>query len=496
MAAVWVFRFSLNQVFRAWAFVVVRNNPLSARKGVFLLKGGKQFMLNFSTIAAIATPWGEGGIGLVRISGEEALPIARQLFQSPQGDNWFRGSHRLYYGHLHNLEGQVLDEVLLSVMLAPHSYTREDVVEINCHGGMKVIQEILAAVLAAGARLAKPGEFTQRAFLNGRLDLAQAEAVIDLIRADTRPALQIALNQLAGDLSQRIQAINEEILDLLAEIEVNLDYPDEELEERNRRQIQAAVHKIGAELDRLLEQAEQGKIYREGVQTVIIGRPNVGKSSLLNALLGEEKAIVTEIPGTTRDLIEEVYLVQGIPLKLVDTAGLRDSQDPIEQIGIAKTRSRLEQADLIILMLEAGQSLGEAEQEILAAATGKTLLVVLNKVDLQPQAELDCAWPWVKISAKTGIGLEELKETLAALLLKGELNAPGKILVSNLRHRDILQKARQFLRDFGVSLEAGLALDVADQDLRLAWEALGEICGTTFTEDLLDRIFSNFCLGK
>ncbi|MCQ2559543.1 MAG: 50S ribosome-binding GTPase, partial [Clostridia bacterium] len=240
----------------------------------------------------------------------------------------------------------------------------------------------------------------------------------------------------------------------------------------------------------------QGKIYREGVQTVIIGRPNVGKSSLLNALLGEEKAIVTEIPGTTRDLIEEVYLVQGIPLKLIDTAGLRDSQDPIEQIGIAKTRTRLEQADLIILMLEAGQSLGEAEQEILAAAAGKTLLVVLNKVDLQPHAELDCVWPSVKISAKTGVGLEELKETLASLLLKGELNAPGKILVSNLRHRDILQKARQFLRDFGVSLEAGLALDVADQDLRLAWEALGEICGTTFTEDLLDRIFSNFCLGK
>ncbi|MCQ2559997.1 MAG: tRNA uridine-5-carboxymethylaminomethyl(34) synthesis GTPase MnmE, partial [Clostridia bacterium] len=208
-------------------------------------------MLNFSTIAAIATPWGEGGIGLVRISGEEALPIARQLFQSPQGENWFQGSHRLYYGHLHNLEGQVLDEVLLSVMLAPHSYTREDVVEINCHGGMKVVQEILAAVLAAGARLAKPGEFTQRAFLNGRLDLAQAEAVIDLIRADTRPALQIALNQLAGDLSQRIQTINEEILNLLAEIEVNLDYPDEQLEERNRRQIQAAVHKIGADLDQL-----------------------------------------------------------------------------------------------------------------------------------------------------------------------------------------------------------------------------------------------------
>ncbi len=453
-------------------------------------------MFNFATIAAIATPWGEGGIGLVRISGEEALKIAHKLFKSRRGKDWFLGSHRLYYGHWQNLQGQVLDEVLLSVMLAPHSYTREDVVEINCHGGMQVMQEILATVLAAGARLARPGEFTQRAFLNGRLDLAQAEAVIDLIRADTHSAAQIALKQLAGDLSQKIHAINEEILNLLAEIEVNLDYPEEELEERSRCQIQHTVQKIITELDQLLQQAEQGRIYREGVQTVIIGRPNVGKSSLLNVLLGEEKAIVTEIPGTTRDLIEEIYLIQGIPLKLIDTAGLRESQDPIEQIGMAKTRSCLEQADLIILMLEAGQELEEADQEILHISAGKKLLLVINKIDLHPEADLDCPCPRVKISAKTGQGLEELKNQIIALLLQGELNSPGKILISNVRHRDILQKARQYLQKFSLALEAGLSLDVADQDLRLAWEALGEICGTAFTEDLLDRIFSNFCLGK
>lgn len=453
----------------------------------------------FDTITAIATPIGEGGIGIIRISGEKTFEIAQKIFISSKGENWFKGSHYLHYGKIKNFEGNVIDEVLLSVMLAPNTYTKEDVVEINCHGGIISVKEILKTVLSCGARLAYPGEFTKRAFLNGRLDLAQAESVIDIIKAKTDSSLKVAVNQLKGTLSQKVDGINEDILNMLAELEAAIDFPEDEIEESTIEEIKNKTQEIIRELEYLVNNGDTGKIYREGIQTIIIGQPNVGKSSLLNALLREERAIVTDIPGTTRDLIEEMYTVRGIPLKLIDTAGLRETCDLVEKIGLEKTKLKMEDADLVLLMLDATKGISQKEKEIIKSCQHKKILIIINKIDLLKAPftlKNSEKIPTVNISALTGEGIENLEDEIEKIVLAGKSSSSQEIIVSNVRHQMAIQKALIFMQAFKEAIENNLTPDLSSLELRSAWEAIGEITGSSITENLLDRIFENFCIGK
>ena len=455
------------------------------------------------TIAAISTPLGPGGIGIVRISGPRSLSIAKRLFH-PQG----KGhpallSRRFYNGEiLHPSNGRVLDEVLLVYMASPKTYTREDVVEIQCHSGILVLQEILQAVLAGGARLADPGEFTKRAFLNGRLDLAQAEAVIDLIQAKTQRSLEIAHRQRAGRLSQAVQALQDELLNLLALLEAEIDFPEEDLPEVSREELRRRLESNRAGLEVLLRTYEEGKLYREGLSVVIVGRPNVGKSSLLNSLLREERAIVTAIPGTTRDIIEETMNISGVPLRIMDTAGLRHAQDVIEEEGVRRTRERLFQADLVIWVVDGSEALKKEDLDILSLVRARKTAIALNKNDLPPgfppeslRGKIPEA-PLVSISALRDLGIETLKDEIRRMILAGKTESPGEVLLSNLRHKQAIEKARQALNQAQESLTAGLSAEFISVDLREAQAALGEIVGTHTSEDILERIFSQFCIGK
>ncbi len=452
------------------------------------------------TIAAIATPLGEGGIGIVRLSGEGAKEIVISFFK-PRYAEFPLQSHHLYYGHIVDpVSGEKIDEVLVSLMLAPHTYTREDVLEINCHGGIVPLKKVLDLVLANGVRLAEPGEFTKRAFLNGRLDLAQAEGLLQVIRAKTEEGLKAAVDQLSGSLSSEVNEMRQQILFLLAPLEATIDFPEEEITALSRETVKVKVKELSDKALALLEEAEKGKIYREGVETAIIGRPNVGKSSLLNALLREERAIVTEVPGTTRDLLEEYINIKGIPLKIIDSAGIRKTKNRVEIIGVNRARSLVERADLILFMLDAAEDLQEEDREIVSLLQGKKVIVLLNKTDLRQQLTVEKikkllgATKIISTSLIRGEGLTELEEAICELILSGTVEAERVSFLAGARQKQALRKAKDFLEEaWRNNLND---LDLLSLDLQAARTALGEITGETVGEDILDTIFAEFCIGK
>jgi len=463
------------------------------------------------TIAAISTPIGEGGIGIVRMSGPEALTILQKIFvkgkhtniQSPTSNfqpltsNLQRPNY-LYYGHIVDPDtAEVIDEVLVSYMKAPRTYTRQDVVEINCHGGIAPLRRVLELCLRQGARLASPGEFTLRAFINGRIDLAQAEAVLDIVRAKTEAGLRVAMGQLEGRLSNQVRALRAKLIDVLAYLEATIDFEEDDIPERD---IAPDLEEVRQQLEKLLAQADRGIIYRQGIRTAIVGRPNVGKSSLLNALLRTSRAIVTPIPGTTRDTLEETLNLQGIPLVLVDTAGIvAETEDIIEQLGIERSRKALAQADLALLVVDGSEPLTEADRQIADLTAGKTTILVINKIDLpRTAADFDILpdAPRVEISALTGEGLEKLEETIVEVVFSGQVLASDEPLVSSSRHKDILKRALDHIASAQQAHFRRMPADFVAIDLTSAANALGEITGETVTEDLLEVIFSEFCVGK
>lgn len=459
-------------------------------------------MLEFDTIAAIATALGEGSVGIIRVSGPDSIRIADQIFRSGKKLEDAE-THTLHYGYIVDPKtDQRVDEVLVALMRAPRSYTTEDVVEVHCHGGIVVVQRVLQLVLAAGARLAEPGEFTKRAFLNGRIDLSQAEAIIDLIRSKTDTSMKMALKQVEGRLSSKIRSLRHTMIELLAHIEVTIDYPEHDVEDVAVRRIIRQGNEMLDAINSLLETAHTGRILREGIRTVIIGRPNVGKSSLLNALSQTERAIVTDIPGTTRDILEEQISIRGIPLQIIDTAGIRETEDVVERIGVERSRGALEEADLVLFMLDASRELTSGDRELLNQAEGKPAVIILNKLDLPRLIETDDikqiapASAIVEMSIKEGQGIEQLEKEVERLFLSGGIEGKEAAYVSNVRHISLLEKARQQLEDAVHSAEAGMTLDLVAVEIRDAWETLGEVIGEAVGEDLLDQIFSQFCLGK
>ena len=475
------------------------------------------------TIAAIATPPGIGGIGVVRVSGPEAFAFVHPLLRQPGGCTDIPPSHLLTYGLIVDpTTEEIVDEVLAAFMCAPRTYTREDVVEIQGHGGPLVLQRILRLVLAQGARMANPGEFTLRAFLNGRLDLAQAEAVMDLIDAQTEAGQRLAMQQLRGHISTQLQEARQSILAVVARIEASIDFPEEEVPTPQPEELRSLITIGLRQVDALLAGSEQGRLYRQGLRTAIIGRPNVGKSSLLNALLRSERAIVTPIAGTTRDTVEEVANLRGIPLHLIDTAGITPSDDPLEQMGVQRSRSAAESADVVLLVFDGAEPLtgqdrkvseelkimgfgGGADttlQESTVRGSLRPVVVVINKADRERRLEIEkvhCMWPgapFVVTSTLSGEGLAELEETVANLVLAGKTLHSESALVTSARHQEALRLAAEHLQASLVPLDRGLPLDFVSIDLRAAYDALGEITGETASDDLLDKIFSEFCIGK
>jgi tRNA modification GTPase len=453
------------------------------------------------TIAAIATPLGEGGLAVIRVSGACAFQVVDKCF-APLGKNSKQPSqastHTIQYGRIVR-DGQTIDEVLLAVMRAPRTFTREDVVEITCHGGLLPAKAVLDTVLQHGARLAMAGEFTKRAFLNGRIDLAQAEAVADVIHSRTELALAAANEQLAGKLSERINILRDELMATLAHIEAHIDFPDEDISPDTREKLLLRLEKGVGFIDELLRTANEGQILRRGIRVAIIGRPNVGKSSLLNQLLGRNRAIVSPVPGTTRDTIEETANVRGIPVVFVDTAGLREARDDIEVEGIKRSRQSLAQAELILHVLDASEPLTTADEDYLSELVARKRIVVRNKIDL-PSAEVGrdvpIAPPIVDVSCLTGKGIESLKDAIKAQVWSGEIKAEMLEVMVNSRHQDALRRARAALASTLQGLRADQTLEVVAMELRIAVNAVGEIVGKTTTEDLLDSIFSQFCIGK
>ncbi|HEY5912925.1 MAG TPA: tRNA uridine-5-carboxymethylaminomethyl(34) synthesis GTPase MnmE [Verrucomicrobiae bacterium] len=470
----------------------------------------------FDTIAAIATPLGEGGLAVVRLSGAEALRISDQCFV-PAGGFALKPSsarsHTIHFGHVVR-SGLTIDEVLLSVMRAPRTYTREDIVELTCHGGMLPAKLILDTVLALGARLAEPGEFTRRAFLNGRLDLAQAEAVADLIHSQTDLALRAANEQLAGKLSQRINQLRDQMVQILAHVEAHIDFPEEDIAPDTREELVQRLEHGVQFIDRLLETAPEGRILRRGIRVAIIGRPNAGKSSLLNQLLGHDRAIVSAVPGTTRDTIEETANIRGLPVVFIDTAGLREGRDEIEVEGIRRSRKSLENAEMVLHVLDASEPLTPADEHFLVESAQKKRILVRNKIDLPIRLELPqglaaslearsvmiptpvASFPIVDVSCLTGQGIENLKDAIKALVWSGGVGSEQLQVMINSRHQDALSRARAATLRTLDALRTEQTLELVALDLRIAVNAVGEIVGKTTTEDLLDMIFSQFCIGK
>ena len=452
------------------------------------------------TIAAIATPPGEGGLAVLRLSGPQSLALAARCFQPGKKKSAPLAelpTHTVHYGRI-VWDGEVIDEVLLTVLRAPRTFTREDTVEISCHGGILPAKLILDTLLAAGARLAEPGEFTRRAFLHGRLDLAQAEAVADLIHSRTELALAAAHEQLAGHLSARINQLRDDLMHTLAHVEAHIDFPDEDIAPDTREQLLARLDRGLTFIDELLRHAREGQILRRGLRAAIIGRPNAGKSSLLNRLLGHDRAIVSPVPGTTRDTIEETANIRGLPVVFIDTAGLRETVDEIEREGVRRSRASLAAAELVLHVLDAGEPADPGDLAAFAELAGKKRILVRNKCDQPVRLALPdgLACPAVDISCLTGEGLEKLKDTIKELVWAGEINTGLLQVMINSRHQDALQRARAATARAAGALRAGATLELAALDLRQAAAAVGEIVGKTATEDLLDSIFSQFCLGK
>ena len=458
----------------------------------------------FDTIAAISTAPGEGAIGIVRISGDLAISIASSIYQCGTKQLEEQKTHTIHYGHIVDPKsGEVYDEVMVSVLRAPKTFTREDIVEINCHGGIVAINRVLQLVLRMGARLAEPGEFTKRAFLNGRIDLSQAEAVMDLIRAKTDKSMQLAMRQLDGQLSNLIQNLRQEILNTLAQVEVNIDYPEyDDVEEMTLQLLREKTQQVLQGIRALLNTASQGKILRDGLKTAIVGRPNVGKSSLLNVLLREEKAIVTDIAGTTRDTIEEYVNVRGVPLQLIDTAGIRETDDVVEKIGVERSRKALKEADFVLLLLNQSETLQEEDIRLLETTKGMKRIILFNKTDLPSKLSTENIAPYaqeeeiVTTSMLNKEGIDQLEEKIAEYFFQGQMNERDATYLSNTRHIALLEKAEQALVEVQNGIEMEMPVDLIQIDFTRAWDLLGEITGDSVQDELLTQLFSQFCLGK
>ncbi len=474
-------------------------------------------MYSADTIAAVATAVGGAGIGIIKISGKDALKIADKIFVPFRDKKPSQcAGYTVHYGHIRDSglgtrdsadpesrkpKTETIDEVLLTVMCAPCSYTKEDIVEINCHGGVVAMRKVLDLVLANGARLAEPGEFTRRAFLNGRIDLAQAESVLVIINAKTDLSLECASSQLKGDLSAEIFALKEKILDILALLEANIDFPEDDIDTASYRKLAVILTGVSQKLKNLLNSSNHGKILREGINLVIAGRANVGKSSLLNALLKQERAIVTPIAGTTRDVIEEILDLKGIPLKIADTAGIIEPKDLIEKEALKRSRDYFDRADLILLTFDGSQPLAKHDRELISRAKGRQVVVVLNKCDLKSKIEIDeirAVFPRiVKISSLKSLGLEKLENEIADLIWGGEVKeASNEVIVSNARHIQNLKKAQEAVKEASESLKSGLSIELIAESLKISKNYLARVTGEVFEEDILDRIFEKFCIGK
>lgn len=454
------------------------------------------------TIAAISTPLGEGGIAVIRVSGEDSIASVERIFRTKQSLSE-AATHTVHYGHIIDPESrEKVEETLVTLMRAPRSFTMEDVVEVSCHGGIVSVKKVLHLLLQQGIRLAEPGEFTKRAFINGRIDLTQAEAVMDLIRAKSDRAFQVAMKQVEGNLSDRIKQLRFQLVELMAHIEVNIDYPEHDVEEMTNAFIQDKCSSVLGSIEELLHTAQQGKILREGIVTAIVGKPNVGKSSLLNALAQEDRAIVTDIPGTTRDVIEELVNVGGIPLRLLDTAGIRESGDVVERIGVERSRIAIEEADLILFVINNSEPPDDELTALMQEVKDKPSLLLINKMDLPSaidEEQIYSLFPEervVKLSLIEGQGLKLLEDAIAALFFSGNVESGDMTYVSNVRHIQLLNAAKRSLEDALSANAQYLPIDILQIDIRAAWEELGEVIGDSVAESLLDQIFSQFCLGK
>lgn len=461
-------------------------------------------MYNDDTIAAISTAPGEGGIGIVRMSGEDSLNILSKIFKSARGkDTQDFKSYTMRYGYIVNPDDKKsIDEVIVSFMKAPHTYTREDIVEINCHGGVVPLRRILELTLNYGARLAEPGEFTKRAFLNGRIDLSQAEAVIDMIRSKTDTSMDAALKQLEGKLSVEVKNIRESLLNIMSHIDASIDFPEEGIEDVLYDDLKDSCSDIIGRLDKMIQSADTGKILREGLNTVIIGKPNVGKSSLLNSLLEENRAIVTDIPGTTRDVIEEYLNIRGIPVNIIDTAGIRETKDKVEEMGVKRTKEYFSRADIVILVLDSSEIFSEEDKSIFGLLGDKKAIILINKIDLPLRLDRSEVLKYagdrkiIDVSIKTGEGIDLLKDEIYNFVYSGEVKNSQEVLVTNVRHKDLLARAKSSLSKAIETLDKKLPLDLISIDINDALEYIGQITGESVREDIIDRIFSQFCVGK
>ncbi|CAA4069128.1 tRNA (5-carboxymethylaminomethyl-2-thiouridylate) synthase [Staphylococcus aureus] len=459
--------------------------------------------MDLDTITSISTPMGEGAIGFVRLSGPQAVEIADKLYKGKHLLNDVP-SHTINYGHIIDPESkEVVEEVMVSVLRAPKTFTREDIIEINCHGGILTINRVLELTMTYGARMAEPGEFTKRAFLNGRIDLSQAEAVMDFIRSKTDRASKVAMNQIEGRLSDLIKKQRQSILEILAQVEVNIDYPEyDDVEDATTEFLLEQSKEIKQEINRLLDTGAQGKIMREGLSTVIVGKPNVGKSSMLNNLIQDNKAIVTEVAGTTRDVLEEYVNVRGVPLRLVDTAGIRETEDIVEKIGVERSRKALSQADLILFVLNNNEALTQEDYTLYEVVKNEDVIVIVNKMDLEQNIDINEVkdmigdTPLIQTSMLKQEGIDELEIQIRDLFFGGEVQNQDMTYVSNSRHISLLKQARQTIQDAIDAAESGVPMDMVQIDLTRTWEILGEIIGETASDELIDQLFSQFCLGK
>ncbi|HDA9461377.1 TPA: tRNA uridine-5-carboxymethylaminomethyl(34) synthesis GTPase MnmE [Staphylococcus aureus] len=459
--------------------------------------------MDLDTITSISTPMGEGAIGIVRLSGPQAVEIADKLYKGKHLLNDVP-SHTINYGHIIDPESkEVVEEVMVSVLRAPKTFTREDIIEINCHGGILTINRVLELTMTYGARMAEPGEFTKRAFLNGRIDLSQAEAVMDFIRSKTDRASKVAMNQIEGRLSDLIKKQRQSILEILAQVEVNIDYPEyDDVEDATTEFLLEQSKEIKQEINRLLDTGAQGKIMREGLSTVIVGKPNVGKSSMLNNLIQDNKAIVTEVAGTTRDVLEEYVNVRGVPLRLVDTAGIRETEDIVEKIGVERSRKALSQADLILFVLNNNEALTQEDYTLYEVVKNEDVIIIVNKMDLEQNIDINEVkdmigdTPLIQTSMLKQEGIDELEIQIRDLFFGGEVQNQDMTYVSNSRHISLLKQARQTIQDAIDAAESGVPMDMVQIDLTRTWEILGEIIGETASDELIDQLFSQFCLGK